>query len=665
MKITAKLAYSQLKTNRSRTIWTLTGIALSTALITAVCSFVASGNAMLANFLGKDYGAYGQSMIVLLLLPAVFFCIIIVAMSVVVVSNVFRVSANERTAQFGILKSVGATEKQIMTTVMYESLLVSALGIPIGIIMGLLLAFAGVSVANHFLDELNSLVHIMITEITLVVDFIVSWQALLTAAGISFLSVLFSAWLPAHKAAKVTAIDSIRGTGEVKLEAKQLRTNPLVAKLFGFEGTLAVKNMKRSRRVFRATVLSLTVGVILFINLSALSRQANALEKMMRMEVDATILSDYSSAYTSHTNETTGRKEVVFNVPIDSKTGNTVTEKLRAFENTSTIGIGNDMETYHAIIPQEQISAPMLEALSYTEEQQSYELSAEIITVDEENYAKLCAQAGVPRGANILLNHYSYNDNGNEVSIVPFLLEGKTLKLIKADGSTNKIPIQGILTKDEMPKEFFPPNTRMVQLIVPQATVRSFTWYSAPSDIEGFTDYANTVMNEMFPSDEDAAYMEAGFSARVFQTNDFMKVMNMVIVAASIFMYSFVVLLMSIGLTNVISTMSANVLLRSREFAVLQSIGMTPEGLKRMLSLESLLCSAKALLFGLPIAILFTYFINLPIKAHFPIPYEIPWLAILLCICAVFLITLVTTKCTAHHLRNRNIIETIRSESGR
>lgn len=665
MKITAKLAYSQLKTNRSRTMWTLIGIALSTALITAVCSFVASGNSMLVNFFGADYGLYGQSFVGLLLIPAIFFCFIIVAMSVVVVSNVFRISANERTAQFGILKSVGATKEQIVASVMYESLLVCAVGIPIGIVLGLLLAFGGVGIANHYLDELNSLVHIMMTEITLVVDFVVSWQALLVAAAISFLSVLFSAWLPAHKAANVSAMDSIRGTGEVKLEGQQLRTSPLVQKLFGYEGTLAAKNMRRNRRVFRATVISLTVGTVLFICLSALSQQAKALEDMMNPRAGATVLSDYASVRTSHINEVTGRKESVIAVPIHSKTGNAVTERLRAFEGTKTFGSGVDYETYVAAIPHEQISGQMLDVLDYPEEQQSYELSVEIITVDDKNYAALCEQAGVSIGANILLNHYTHNDNGHAVGIAPFLLEGQTLQLIKADGSIHETPVQGILTQDEIPKELFYPNTNMIRLIVAEAETRGYAWHSDPADVEGFMNYANVVLDEMFPNDEDAAYMEAGFNARVYKTNDYMRVMNMAIVVALIFMYSFVVLLVLIGLTNVISTMTTNVMMRSREFAVLQSIGMTPEGLRRMLNLESILCSAKALLFGIPIAILLTYLINLPIKALLPIPYEIPWLAMLLCVCVVFLITLTTTRCAANRLRNRNIIESIRSESGR
>lgn len=665
MKVTAQLAYSQLKNNRSRTIWALIGIALSTALITAVCSFVASGNSMLVNTFGANYGEHGQSFMILLLIPAIFFSIIIVCMSVVVVSNVFRVSANERTTQFGILKSVGSTKKQIMATVMYESLLVCAIGIPAGIIIGLLLAFGGISIANHYLDELNSLVHMMMTEITLVIDFVVSWQALLTAAVISFLSVLFSAWLPANKAANVSAIDSIRGLSEVKTEAKELKTSPIMQKFFGFEGTLATKNMKRNRRVFRATFISLTVSTVLLITLNSLSQQAKALESLMSPRGDATIISEYMSSFSIGINKVTGRSDAIFDKPIHSKVGNTIVERLREFEGTKTMGIGSDMETYMAEIPHERVSPQMLKAMNFPQEQQSYEFTVEILTVDEENYQALCDKAGVPFGSNILLNYYSYNDNGKEVKIAPFLLEEKSVQLIKADSSIKEVTVQGVLVEDEIPELLFYPNTRMVRLILPEAEIRGYSCYSDPVNINGFMDHANMVMTEAFPSDESAEYMEAGFNVRVYKIADYMRVMNMAIIVATIFIYSFVVLLMLIGLTNVISTMTTNVMMRSREFAVLQSVGMTQDGLKRMLNLESILCSAKVLVFGIPIAILLTYLINMPIRKFYPIPYAFPWLAMLICVFAVFLITLVTTRCATYRLRNRNIIEAIRSESGR
>ncbi|MBC3805217.1 FtsX-like permease family protein [Acetobacterium fimetarium] len=665
MRITAKLAYSQLKINRSRTIGALIAITLATALITAVCSFVASGNAMLVSFLGVNYGEYGNSYVALLFIPAIIFGLIILSLAIIVISNVFRVSAGERVTQFGVLKCVGATKKQIIDTVMYESILLSAIGIPLGILAGLLLTFVGIGVANHFLDDLNSLVHIMINEITLSLSFVVSWKALLLSAAVCFLTVLLSAWLPAHKAAKASAIDCIRGTGEVKIDRKQVRTSPLVERLFGIEGTLAAKNIKRNRRNFRSTVIALAAGVILFISLGELSGQANAIQAYIRLDIDQTVLTEYTSAYDNRINEATGKEETVYIHPISSELGNNIAQKLEEFDHTKIFGIGNDFDTYETVLPEELISAPMQSVLEASDQQNKPELPVEIIVLDDTHYAALCEKAGAPLGSTILLNHYSYNDNGTKVDLVPFSPKMKALTLVKADGSSSEMSIQGVLTQAEMPKELFYPNTNPVRLIVPQAEVRGYSWYSAPSDVPGFITYANDVMAQTFPENTDASYMESGFNTRVYQVDDYMKVMNIAIVLASIFMYSFVVLLMLIGFTNVISTMSTNVRMRSREFAVLQSVGMTTAGLKQMLNLESVLCSMKALIYGLPVGIIVSIFINLPIRSMFPIPYALPWLAIVLCVLAVFLVTWSTTRYAAHRLEKQNIIETIRSESGK
>lgn len=665
MRITAKLAYSQLKINRSRTIGALVAITLATALITAVCSFVTSANAMLVSFLGADYGEYSSSYAALLLIPAILFGIIILSMAIVVISNVFRVSASERVTQFGVLKCVGATKKQITDTVMSESILLSAIGIPLGILAGLLLSFVGISIINHFLDELNSLVHIMINEITLTLSFVVSWKALLLSAMVCFLTVLLSAWLPAHKAAKTSALDCIRGTGEVKIDHKQVHANPLIERIFGIEGTLAAKNIKRNRRNFRSTVIALAAGVILFVSLGELSSQANAIQAYLRLDIDQTVLAEYTSAYDSHLNEVTGKKETVYNHPISSELGNTITQKLKSFDNTTIFGMGNDLDTYETILPGELISTPMQSALKASEQQPKPELPVEIIVLDDTHYTELCQKAGAPPGSTILLNHYSYNDNGTKVALVPFSPQMKAVTLIKADGSSSEISIQGILTQEEMPPELFYPNTNPVRLIVPQAEVRTYSWYSAPSDVAGFITYANAVMAETFPENKDSSYMESGFNTRVYKVDDYMKVMNIAIVLASIFMYSFVVLLMLIGFTNVVSTMSTNVRMRSREFAILQSVGMTTAGLKQMLNLESILCSMKALMYGLPVGIIVSIFINLPIRSKLPIPYALPWLAIVLCVLTVFLITWSTTRYAIQRLEKQNIIETIRSESGR
>lgn len=667
MNLAAKLAIRQLKINRSRTIWTLIGIILSTALITAVCSFAASGNVLLINLLGKNYGNYNGLFSTLLVVPAGFLSMIIISMSVVVISNAFRISASERTAQFGILKSVGATKQQIMVTVIYESVLLSVVGIPIGIITGLILAFVGVQVANYFLSELNSLVYMMMNKLVIVIDFVIAWQALMIATVISFFTVLFSAWLPAYKAAKITAIDSIHGAGEVKIETKPIHINLFVEKLFGFEGTLAAKNIKRNKRNFRASVISLTVGIVLFINLAALSKQVSLIESMIYPDVDATVIVDYTSLRKSVVNEVTGREETIIVNPIDSKLADITTEKLRTFENTNIFGLGSDMQTYKAIIPKEIISPNMIEAIkNQYPEQPMYRFSVDIITIDSKNYALLCKQVGVPYGSNILINHYSYNDNGILTIIPPFLYdEVSELQLIQADDSIHQIPIHGVLTPDDVPNELLGINTHIVRVIVPEGKMRSYDWFANPTNIDNFIEYANMIMGEIFPCDTKYTYEELGFNTRVYKTQDYMKIMNIPIVIVTVFAYSFVALLVLIGLTNVISTISTNVLMRSREFAVLQSIGMTHSGLKHILNLESILCSAKSLIIGLPLAIILTYLINLPIRAKLPVPYQLPWFAILCCIIVVFMITWITIQYSAFQLRGKNIMETIHSESGK
>ncbi|MDR1329572.1 MAG: ABC transporter permease [Oscillospiraceae bacterium] len=668
MRLTAKLAYSQIKINRSRTVWTLLGIVLSTALITAVCSFAASGGALLAELFGSERS--GGTVTALLLVPAGILSAIIVSVSVVVISNAFRVSAGARIAQFGVLKSAGATKRQIAATIIYESVFLSAAGIPTGIVTGLVIAFAGVGVANRFLGEINSLVDMMINELIIVVDFVIAWQALVAAALISFFTVLLSAWLPARRAARFAAIDSIRGAGQnkvkVKIESKRMRSGALTQKLFGFEGALAAKSMKRNKRNFRASVVSLSVGVILFVNLGALSGAADAVYDMLYPDIDATVIVDYTSRRRVSVNEATGKEESIIAAPVDGETASAVTAKLRGYENTAIFGMGGDNRTYNAVIPREMISPRMLEAYFYSEERPEYEISAEIIVTDEENYAALCSRAGVPIGSNILINHYGYYDNGRETVLEPFLFAGRTARLIKADGSVREVPVHGELTREDIPNEFLPPNRKTLRLLVPQQQwdMDGYLWYADPADVDGFIDHARAVMAEAFPRGSEGSYMELGFDTRVYKIRDYMKVMNIGFALAAAFMYGFVALLTLIGLTNVISTMSANVRMRSREFAVLQSVGMTYGGLKRMLSLESVVCSAKALVVGLPLGAALTLLIYGAVGRSMDFPYVFPWPALLECVAGVFAVTWAATRFAAGGVRGQNIAAAIRAEGG-
>jgi len=618
MNFTMKLAYSQLIVNRRRSTWTLLGIVLSTALIAAVCSLVASGSSAVVTLAG-DQAQHGM-LFVMLLFPAVIVSAIIIAMSVVVISNSFRASAAERTAQFGILKSTGATKRQISATVIYESVLLSAVGIPVGAVLGLILAYVGVAVANTHLQELESLAHVMIQELTVQVNFVVSLPAVLVSAVMSFGTVLYSAYRPARRAARIPAIDSIRGAGEVQVSAKQVRTSAVVGKLFGFEGVLAAKSLKRSRRNFRASVVALTIAVILFVVANGVMGAVGRLEDMMFGMVDATVIVDYTSAMPWYRDEY-GEWSRYIAKPLDSKLASEITERLTEFGGVELFAVGGDMQTY---------------------------TDASLIVLDTENYARLAEKAGVPPGSNILLNHYAINDRGRVVITEPVVFEGQTVQLVRRrDGDIREIELHGVLTADELPPELFPVNPAAsvrYTIVIPYGEMRGFSWMATPGDKYGFMEHARLVMEEFFPGHDEGLYMEQGFSVSVFGTDDFIRVMNLGISVAGVFVFSFTMLLALIGLTSVVGTISANVRLREREFAVLQSIGMTRGGLRRMLDLESVMCSARSLGFGLPVAVLLGYLIHMPIREMFPVPYQFPWQAVLQCVVGVFAITWLTMR---------------------
>ena len=661
MKLTAKLAYSQLFVNRKRTAWTLLGIALSTALITVVTN-LAVIVIDIFSYIGGDEPVPLEVLSVVVLFPAAILSIIIIAMSVIVISNGFRVSASERTAQFGILKSVGATRRQIKATVMYESLFLSAIGIPIGVIAGLILAFVGVQVANHFLYDINSLTQIMIQEVSLLANFIIAWQAIVAAVVMSIITVLISANKPAGKYAKITAIDSIRGVGEVQIKSKQVRTSFLTQKLFGFEGVLAAKSMKRSRRNFRASVAALTIAIILFVVASGISATMGQIENLMFGVTDATVMAEYISSW-GRRNEATGEWDwnYVPN-PIHSSKADIITERLLAV--TPVVAVGSNTATYRAILPMAEISPAMTERGIVAQNQQYAEVSLSLITIDPKTYTYLANLAGVPHGSNILLNQFSVNERGNVVIFEPLYSGIQNMQLIDTDGITREVEIHGVLTADQLPPELYPFNpsaSTVVSLLVPEGYMRMVTWFASPEDVLGFILYATDVLEGFFPRGEDGTYAGRGYSIMVFETSDFMRLMNIGISMASVFVYGFTVLLTLIGLTSVISTISANVQMRAREFAILQSVGMTYGGLKHMLNLESIICSAKSVALGLPVSIVLTYVIHLAISTTFPVVYQLPWVAILQCIAGIFAITWLTMRFAVSRLRKENIVESIRA----
>ena len=187
---------------------------------------------------------------------------LIVFASVSLIYNAFSISVSERTKQFGLLSSVGATKKQLRRMVTFEALAVSAIGIPLGIVVGI----GGIGITLLLLgDKFSSIVGKAHVPLRLCV----SWESVVIAAVIALITVLISAWIPSKRATRVSAVEAIRQSMDVRADNKPVRTSRLAYKLFGLPGVIAGKYYRRSRKRYRATVVSLFMSIVLFISASA------------------------------------------------------------------------------------------------------------------------------------------------------------------------------------------------------------------------------------------------------------------------------------------------------------------------------------------------------------------------------------------------------------
>jgi len=646
MNLTAKLAKTDLKINRRRTVWTLIGIVLSAAMITAVLGFAASGDVLLREFIGDNY-FYTEIYNTIIVGMSTVFVSIIAAASIIVVSNAFRVSAGKRAAEFGILKSVGATKKQIAGIIMREGVYLCIIGIPIGLSLGLLVNLTGVHIVNYFLVALNA---ININD-PLSMNFVFAWQAILLSIVISFLTVMVSAWLPARKAAKVAAIDAIRGAGEVKVEKKDFRGGRLTGAIFGFEGTLAVKSLKRSRRSFRATVISLTVSVVLFIAVGSFGVIMGTATDALFPGLD---INAFAQFHTAHHVTSTDDGEIIERryETLDSNLANEITERMREFPDTQVFGLGRDIHTFRAQFPRDMLTSTMAEIFLDPDESTLY-WSVPFLALDAENYAMLCRLAGVPLGSNILINQFTYHQEGGRTILTPFEFDAQTVRITnRFDDSEIYLPLHGVLNIGEIPPEIAGSG---LGIIVPQLDTLIYAWYVNSADPEGFTEYARTVIGDMFTFSEELS------SVVVVNAEAEMDAIENIGRIVMIFVYGFITMLTLIGLTNVISTVSTNIHARSREFAMLKSVGMDRRGLRRTLNLESVFCSIKAIIIGLPIGILASWLIHGAMADAVEFPFAVPWVIVAQCVVGVLVITWIVTMVSARKLRSQNIAQALRS----
>ncbi|MCL1990442.1 MAG: ABC transporter permease [Defluviitaleaceae bacterium] len=689
MKLTTKLALSQLKVNRRRTIWTIMGILLTTAMLTVIYGLgFGSGMDWVERMLLD--ASHNDRVIFLSMISGLAFVmsVIVICIAVIVVSNAFRVSANERLTQFGILKSTGATKKQIAKTVIAEGNFLMMIGLPIGIVIGLIVHLVGIEVINRFLEPLLSYEDLQNDAFF---QFVFYPRALILATLVSMLTIFISAWLPARKAAKIPAIDAIRGIGEVKVKNKKIRGKGLTQKAFGYEGLLARTFLKRSSRNFRATVIVMSFSIAIFIIAGSFFDHMNSFSGMRWGgatfgNVSASIWIDTERGIQVEFEDIDQEVDVWWTEQIVDGDGNVIETHYFIQENTEimlqrddfdtlTNRIGNLLEDGDTMIAQVsndrfETEIPVNDITDFTAyhrarwdwgiENDLAWFHVNLIVLDEASAQKFAEMAGVPVGSNILLNHgQEWHDDGRVATgaildFGPFTIE------IKTDEDTYEFDIHGQISDEDAFHYFGWSGTSSLNIIVSEVSAdmafQSLRWLIDTREPEQVT--------SLLQEELDAYLSDIASWMNVINHEELAALERNTTQLVTTLTFAFVGTLILISLTNVISTISENVKTRSKEFAALQSVGMTGGGIKRMLSLEAIFSSMKSLIFGVPLGLLGSFAVFNAINNAAEFDFSWPWLWILAAIVAVFLITYATMNHAANSLKKQNIIETIRNGSG-
>ena len=173
-----------------------------------------------------------------------------------------------------------------------------------------------------------------------------------------------------------------------------------------------------------------------------------------------------------------------------------------------------------------------------------------------------------------------------------------------------------------------------------------------------------TTQHEAFSEDvqdilENGNYADSGVMDMVSS----IEMMNSTTLIMQVFLYGFITLMALISVANIFNTVSTSIDLRRKEFAMLKSVGVTPKGFIRMLRFESLFYGLKALVFGLPLGLLCSYFMQrILVAGSFDIAFYPDWRVYLGVTLAIFFIVGMSMWYATSKVKKDTIVETLKTE---
>ena len=615
---------------------------------------------------------------------------LIVFGSVSLIYNAFSISVSERTRQFGLLSSVGATRKQLLRMVLFEALAVSIVGIPLGILVGI----GGIGITLLLIgDKFFSIVRVAIP-----MRLCVSWQAVVIAAVIALVTVLISAWIPSKRATRVSAVEAIRQSMDIKVSGRPVRTSKLAYKLFGLPGVLAGKHYKRNRKKYRTTVVSLFMSIVLFVSAAAFT------DYMMESAEGGLASDQFDLIYAAESDASAAMTpdallELLFSEP--NVTGGTYTKKQFLQGDISREYVtAMFADRFSSFGTESEDAAPKELGISgylYFVADAEFNRLLEKYNLKEADYYDRDKPLGIALDRNIELDrrlekyvtldtlqgdgcvieglyyveidgYYRkdsrIDENGNKVVLYQNRDNENDIIELPYEESFAKYTLRSEKTIEEAPFFVSRSTPVAINMIYPYSMLESVIPEAALNQFRN-TEYFLTSSNHTASFENLATVLtENGLSSRqLFDYAANAETNRNVVTIIRVFAYGFIVLISLIAAANVFNTISTNISLRRREFAMLKSVGMTQKGFRRMMNYECLLYGSKALLLGLPVSCGITYLIYRAVTTAYETSFHLPWAAIGIAVLSVFLVVFATMMYSMSKVKKDNPIDALKNEN--
>lgn len=549
---------------------------------------------------------------------------VLVVATVAVIYNSFMISVVERIRQFGMLRTVGATPRQIRRLVFRQAGITAAIGAPLGTAAGLLAVRIVVAVFNGFSTDIG-FAGVGMTYPPLV---------LVGGPALGVLSVYLSAFLPARSAGRVSPLEALQAHGRFVRDRVNSRKSPLLRRLFGVSGRLASQNLRRHPGRFLVTAFSIGIGVVLFITFAEFfnilsDASANTYSNVLRGDVTV------ANVGNRHGGINDADKERIDRLP-----GVAGTTGLYEVAGYAVLPAASVTDVNDGVEPDVAEKARRVTGMDGP----VFELS--ILGLDEEALESIRSR--------VITGFGSLREPATSAGayVRAGVLEmGDTVRLM-VDNRLVTLPVVGLA--DSLPEG----NYNRTTIVTHIDTARDI------AGTDGYTGFELELGDGARSSDVVRAVKAVTGNRpylRVYDMSTVERYGEQIGLQMSILLYGLVAVVSLIGALNIVNTMTTNLIIRVKEFGTLRAVGMTVTQMRLMVSIEAVLYGLWAVVGGGAVGVSLVRLVFVNVAEVQAIPWEFPWLSLAVSAVAAVGLCLLSTAVPMRRIAAMNIVESIRT----